>query len=123
MNATKLKLLLAVAKPAMPQTSRQIAQRMEIHYERNFNKREARYAKRFGRGFFVRRRLTDAETKRWPNASTKVNHWFLADERVRGCSKEVILDAYDAFCRRKPRQRTAGPRVKGLLPASTQDRA
>ena len=43
---TEHQLLFAVAKPAMPQTSRQIAERMDINYERNFNKREARYAKR-----------------------------------------------------------------------------
>lgn len=108
---TKLKLLFAVAKPAMPQTSRQIAERMDINYERNFNKREARYAKRFGRGFFVRRRLTDAEAQRWPHASTKVNHWFLADERLRGQSQQALINAHEAFCNRKtPRLLTSGQR-------------
>lgn len=110
--STKHKLLFAVAKPAIPQTSRQIAERMGINYERNFNKREARYAKRFGRGFFIRRRLTDAEAERWPNASRKVNHWFLVDERLRGKARTDLEQAYEAFCRRKPR---------ALLPASTRD--
>lgn len=110
--STKHKLLFAVAKPAMPQTSRQIAERMDINYERNFNKREARYAKRFGRGFFIRRRLTNAEAQRWPHASRTVNHWFLADERLRGESQQTLVKAYEAFCQRKPR---------ALLPASTRD--
>jgi hypothetical protein len=110
---TPLKLLYAVAIPPMPQTSRQIAEAMGINYERNFNKREARYAKRFGRGFFIRRRLTAEEAQRWPTASTKVNHWFLADESVRGQSEVVITNAYRAFTER--------PRVAGYLPASTSD--
>jgi hypothetical protein len=96
---------------------------MGIHYERNFNKREARYAKRFGRGFFIRRRLTNAEAERWPNASRTVNHWFLADESVRGQSGLAIVKSFRSFCERQnaPRQLAAGPNIAGYLPASTAE--
>jgi hypothetical protein len=74
--------LAAVANTDSPLTSRDLAAKVGIDYRRNFNKREARYARKLA-GFVVRRRLTADEIANWRTnwpPPRKVLYWLLADE-------------------------------------------
>jgi hypothetical protein len=74
--------LAAVANTDSPLTSRDLAAKVGIDYRRNFNKREARYARKLA-GFVVRRHLTSDEIATWRTnwpPPRKVLYWLLADE-------------------------------------------
>lgn len=66
-------LLYRLAQAKRPLTSREVAEAIQIDYRRNFNKREARYAKKLA-PFIVRVKPTDVTN------APKVLHWSLADQ-------------------------------------------
>jgi hypothetical protein len=71
---SKLTLTLyRIAQATGPLTSREVAQAIALDYERNFNKREMRYAKKLA-GFITRERIPVAGRGR-----RRLWHWSLAD--------------------------------------------
>ena len=79
--------LVAIAKAKAPLTSRQLAAAIGLDYRKNFNKREAKYARKLA-PFIVREKL--ASTNGRP-----VLHWSLADQWKRHTPAQ-LLRAYVA---------------------------
>ena len=104
--------LIVVATSDAPLTSRELADKIGIDYRRNFNKREARYARRLV-GFVDRRRPRNDETIKWPE---RVNRWFLAD-RWLGRSADDIAAAFDAAELVRQRRRVVVVAAAALPPA------
>jgi hypothetical protein len=72
---SKLTLTLyRIAQAPGPLTSREVAQAIALDYERNFNKREMRYATKLA-GFITRERVPVAGRGR-----RRLWHWSLANE-------------------------------------------
>lgn len=80
--------LLVIVKASAPLTSRELADAIGIDYRKNFNKREAKYARKLD-GFILRRKQVDARTSRF------VLHWQLAD-RWWGKPLDEVIEAFKA---------------------------
>jgi len=83
------RVLRAIATADQPMTSREVAAAIGMNYERNFNKREKRYARKLA-GIVLRRRLTADEM----TIPTRLLHWQL-DDRWRGCAPVDIVRAFE----------------------------
>ena len=83
-------VLVAVSKSSVPLTSRQVADAIGMNYERNFNKREFKYAQRLT-GFVVKRQLKPEEMI----VPTTLVHWML-DARWEGQCIDEVLKSFDA---------------------------
>jgi hypothetical protein len=71
---SKLTLTLyRIAQATRPLTSREVAEAIALNYERNFNKREMRYAKKLA-PFITRERIPGVASRR------RLWHWSLANE-------------------------------------------
>jgi hypothetical protein len=81
--------LVAIVKARKPLTSRDLADAIGIDYRKNFNKREAKYARKL-EGFIVRLKLTSASTSR------RVLHWSLADQWKGHTTVEIAKAFLDA---------------------------
>jgi hypothetical protein len=83
----------AVVHAPAPLTSRQLAEAVGIDYRRNFNKREAKYARKLA-GFVVRRRLTPGEVAHWPAdrpaPNARLLHWVRADAWLESSPGDIV---------------------------------
>lgn len=85
--------LYVLAKARTPLTSRDVAEAIGLDYRKNFNKREAKYARKL-EGFIVREKLTPAP------AGRNVLRWSLADQ-WKGQTPIQVVKAYLAARRAK----------------------